>query len=67
MTVYFRNPRTHRERATCFGSIWNDAGVRVRTRGRRRPGRLPNDYDDIWKLTSKCWKNYRQHQYRQQR
>jgi len=64
MKSYYRNPRTHRERAAYFGSIWNDVGIRVRIRARRGAKRLPTDYDDISKLCTRNWKAYRRRQCR---
>jgi hypothetical protein len=61
---FFRRPRTRNEMRGYFATTWNDEGLRIRVRGRRRPRHLPTDYDDDWRGRHKTWKAYRHHQWR---
>jgi hypothetical protein len=60
----FRHPRTKNERTGYFATTWNEPGLLIRVRGRRRPRRLPTDYDDIWSPGHRNWKHFRRRQWK---
>jgi hypothetical protein len=56
----FRHPATIAERRAVKTAI--EEGIKIRPS--RNAKRLPNDYDDIQRCYTRCWKKYRLTQYR---
>ncbi len=61
---YYRHPRTLNEMWQYESTLINELDINVKIRCRRKPNRLPNSWDDIYKERKRSWKNYRKTQWR---
>jgi len=62
---YYRHPRTQNEMKQYEASKTNDLGISIKIRNKRKPNKLPNSWDDIYRLGLRNWKYYRKTQWKE--
>jgi hypothetical protein len=59
---YFRSPRTANEKRFYEQTVYNEVGILVKVRSRRKQRHLPSSWDDMPRQRMRNWKEYRQTQ-----
>ena len=61
---YFKRPRTTNEKRLYAQTVYNEIGIKIRIRGRRKPKNLPDAWDDINRSKPlRSWKKHRKSQW----
>jgi len=60
-----RTPATRNEMRQYYKTIWNEEGIEIRVRPKRRPKHLPTSWLDIEHCCQRSWKLFRLRQWKQ--